>query len=100
MPPAAYALVTTFAALSVAVGGAVTWAVGPRRRTAVILPVAGAFLAFYLVGHRLGWAFGPQIRLYGFDVAIVSDLAFAVLAAVLAAAAQRAALERRARPSA
>ena len=89
MPPAAYALVATFAALSVVVGTIVARVVGPWRRSAAVLPIVGAFLAFYLVGHRLGWAFGPQIRLYGFDVAIVSDLAFATVAATVVAFAQR-----------
>jgi len=92
LPAEAYALVATFAALSVATGIAVTWLVGPRRAAAVVLPVVAAFAAFYLVGHRLGWAFGPEIGLYGFQVAIVSDLAFAIVAAGFVALAQRALL--------
>lgn len=90
MPAEAYALVATFAALSVLVGAGAAWLVGPRRLAAIILPTLAAFGALYLVGHRLGWAFGPEIELYGFSVAIVSDLAFAVAAAALAALAQRA----------
>lgn len=93
MPAQAYALVATFAVLSVVVGIAVTWVVGPRRRAAVLLPVAAAFAAFYLVGHRLGWSFGPEIELYGFQVAIVSDLAFALGAAAGLALVQRTILD-------
>jgi hypothetical protein len=100
VPAEAYALVATFAALSVVIGIAVTWVIGPRRRAAFVLPVAAAFGAFYLVGHRLGWSFGPEIELYGFQVAIVSDLVFALVAATAVALLQRAVVGTAARGAA
>ena len=93
MPVEAYALVATFAALSLVVGVGATWLVGPRRWPAIVLPTLAAFGALYLVGHRLGWSFGPEITLYGFSVAIVSDLVCAAAAAGVAALAQRAVVE-------
>jgi hypothetical protein len=92
MPPQAYALVDTFAVLSLVVGSGAAWIVGPRRVVAVVLPSLAAFGALYLVGHRLGWAFGPEVVLYGFSVALVSDLAFAIAASGATAVAQRAML--------
>lgn len=92
MPAEAYALVVTFAVLSVVVGIGVTWVVGPRRLLAIVLPTLAAFGALYLIGHRLAWSFGPEITLYGFSVAIVSDLVFATAAAAAVALAQRALL--------
>jgi hypothetical protein len=99
MPAAAYALVATFAILSVVVGIVAAWLIGPRRPLATVLPTVAAFGAFYLVGHRLGWAFGPEIELYGFQVALVSDLVFAGAAAGLAAVAQRLLVRRRTGPA-
>jgi hypothetical protein len=54
------------------------------------VPFVAAFLAFYLIGHRLGIHVGPEIGLYGFRVAIAGDLAIGFAAAVLAALAQAA----------
>lgn len=88
----AYALVTTFAVCSVLWGVLATLLFrrfgGPRRRLAVVVPIAASFLLFYLVGHKWGIAMGPMIQLYGFDVAIVSDNAFGLVAALVAAAVQ------------
>jgi hypothetical protein len=94
MPAEAYALVATFAVLSLVVGAVVAHLVGPRIPLryvplAILMPAAAAFGALYLVGHRLGWSFGPEIELYGFEVAIVSDLVFAIGAAAVAAVVQR-----------
>jgi hypothetical protein len=89
VPAAAYALVATFVALSVAIGSLMAWVVGPRRLVAIVLPTLAAFAAFYLVGHRLGWAIGPDIELYGFQVAILSDVLVAGIAAGSVAGLQR-----------
>ncbi len=89
MPVEAYGLVAFFTLVSIVVGLAAWWVVGPRRWWAALLPVASAFGLLYLVGHRLGWQFGPNVELLGFQVAIVSDLAFALLGAFGAAAVQR-----------
>lgn len=89
MPAEAYALVAMFTAVSIVVGLGAWWVVGPRRPWAAILPIAAAFGLLYLVGHRFGWQFGPNVEILGFQVAIVSDLAFALAGAVGAALAQR-----------
>jgi hypothetical protein len=103
MPPQAYALVTLFMLCSVALGVAavrvVARAGGPRGRAAYLLPIAAAFGAFYLVGHRLGLAVGPEISLFGFQVALVGDLAIGFAAALVAALAQAAAVQVSRRPA-
>jgi hypothetical protein len=96
MPPAAFALIGFFVAVAVGTGAGATALVGPRRPAAVLAPVAAAFAGLYLVGHQLGLSIGPSVRLFGFDVALVWDVAVAVGAALVAALAQRAILERRA----
>lgn len=88
MPPQAYALVTLFLTCSVLVGilavRLVARAGGPRGFAAYILPIAGGFGAFYMIGHRLGVVLGPEISLFGFRVAVIGDIAmgFAVAAVV------------------
>ena len=103
MPPQAYALVTLFMLCSVALGVAavrvVARAGGPRGRAAYPLPIAAAFGAFYLIGHRLGLAVGPEISLFGFQVALVGDLAIGFAAALVAAVAQSAAVKVSRRPA-
>ncbi|MDP2350258.1 MAG: hypothetical protein Q8M74_03775 [Chloroflexota bacterium] len=95
MPPQAYALVTLFVLCSVVLGVAavrvLALAGGPRGRAAYPLPIAAGFGAFYLVGHRLGLSIGPEIPLFGFQVALLGDLAIGFGAALLAALAQAAA---------
>jgi hypothetical protein len=92
MPPAAYALVTLFVGCSVVLGVAATRLArsigGPRRRLANVVPVLAGFGAFYLIGHRLGLSVGPKIPLFGFQVALLGDVAIGFLAALVAAAAQ------------
>ena len=93
MPPQAYALVTLFALSSIALGWLavrlVTPAFGaPHPRGSSVLPIAAAFLAFYLIGHRLGLSFGPEVSLFGFQVALFGDLAIGFAAAVAVAVVQ------------
>ena len=92
MPPQAYALVSLFLVCSVVVGAIAAWIVGrlggPRSRRAVLLPIIGAFLAFYLIGHRLGISVGPEIELFGFQVALLGDLSIGSGTALLVAAGQ------------
>jgi hypothetical protein len=92
MPPQAYALVTLFLACSILVGiVAVRLAAragGPRGRLAYVLPVLGGFAAFYLVGHRFGVALGPEVELFGFQVALVGDLLIGFAAALAVALVQ------------
>jgi hypothetical protein len=94
MPPQAYALVTLFALCSIVLGVAAVRVLarvgGPRSRAAYLPPIAAGFGAFYLVGHRLGLSIGPEISLFGFQVALLGDLAIGFGAALLAALAQAA----------
>jgi hypothetical protein len=92
MPPQAYALVALFTLCSIVLGViAVRLAAragGPRGWTAYPLPIAAAFGAFYLVGHRFGLSIGPEVSLFGFQVALLGDLALGFTAALAVAAAQ------------
>jgi hypothetical protein len=103
MPPQAYALVTLFVLCSVALGVAavrvVARAGGPKGWTAYLLPIAAGFGAFYLVGHRLGLSIGPEVSLFGFQVALIGDLAIGFAAALAAALAQAAAVRFTRRPA-
>ena len=99
MPPAAIALLVFFIGVSIVVGAAAAYAVGPRRPVAVVLPILAAFGALYIVGHRLGLDLGPQVGLFGFQVSIVWDLVVAMVAAVTVAFVQRAVLRGRAAPA-
>lgn len=99
MPPGAFALFLTFVGVAIAAGVVTTWQIGPRGARYVVLPIVAAFAALYLVGHRLGLHLGPTISLFGYDVALVFDVALALVAAGLTARLQRAVLARR-RPAA
>jgi hypothetical protein len=92
MTASVYALIGLFVVVSIISGVIAARVVGPRRPWAVVLPALAAFGALYLVGHRLFIGFGPEIPLFGFQVAILSDVAFALAAAFAAALAQRAAV--------
>jgi hypothetical protein len=100
MPPQAYALVTLFALCSVGLGWLAVRitarAGGPRARPAYVVPIAAGFLAFYLIGHKLGISLGPEVPLFGFQVALVGDLAIGFAAALLAAMLQAAVVHLRA----
>ena len=61
------------------------------------LPTMAAFGAFYLIGHRLGLAVGPEISLLGFQVALFGDLAIGFAAALVVALAQAAVVRARRR---
>jgi hypothetical protein len=102
MSPQAYALVALFVTGSVVLGlGAqrlvARVARGPRGWRAAILPSVAAFGAFYLIGHRLGLAVGPEVALFGFQVALLGDLAIGFLAALVVALLQAVAMRARRR---
>ena len=104
MPPQAFALVALFIACSVLLGiGAqrlgARVAGGPRGWRATILPIGAAFGAFYLIGHRLGLAVGPEVSLFGFQVALLGDLAIGFVAALVVALAQAAVVRARRGPA-
>ena len=92
MPPQAYALVTLVLVCSVLVGilavRLVARAGGPRGLAAYVLPVIAGFGAFYLVGHELGIVVGPEIELFGFQVALLGDVLIGFTAALVTAGAQ------------
>jgi hypothetical protein len=102
MPPGAFALVGLFTVSSVVLGVIAWWIArrppldGPRGLGGVILPSLAAFGAFYLIGHRAGISIGPELGLFGFQVALFGDVLLAAVAA-LAAAFGQAAGRRRAR---
>lgn len=104
MPAQAYALVVTFMACSIGLGFVATrllaHAGGPTRRLAYVLPMMAGFGAFYLIGHKLGISVGPEITLYGFQVALLGDLAIGLTAALLMAALQVLLLRTRSKGSA
>ena len=99
MPPQAYALVATFIACSIVMGVVATRLLarvgGPTRRTAYLLPIVAGFTAFYLIGHKLGVSVGPEVDLFGFQVALLGDLAIGFAAALLGAALQATLARRR-----
>lgn len=99
MPTQAWALVALFSLCSIVLGiVAVRIAArtgGPAGLAANVLPVLAAFGAFYVIGHRLGLAIGPEISLFGFQVALIGDLAIGFAAALVVALAQAAAVRAR-----
>lgn len=86
MPPEAYALVTLFALTSIVLGVVATRLAvrvgGPRHLLGYVLPVVAAFGAFYVIGHRLGLVVGPEIALFGFQVALLGDIVVGFAAAL------------------
>jgi hypothetical protein len=92
MPPAAFALVALFIACSVVLGVVavrlLARAGGPRGWLAYPLPIIAAFGAFYLIGHRLGLVVGPEMPLFGFQVALLGDVLLGFAAALAVAALQ------------
>lgn len=92
MPPQAYALVALFSLCSIVLGVvAVRLAAragGPRGLLAYPLPIIAAFGTLYLIGHRLGLSVGPEVTLFGFQVALLGDLAIGFAAALAVAAFQ------------
>jgi hypothetical protein len=92
MPPEAYALVALFGVCSVIVGivavRIAARAGGPRGILAYVLPVLGGFGALYLVGHRFGIVLGPEVSLFGFQVALLGDIAIGFAAALVVAVLQ------------
>jgi len=92
MPPQAYALVTLFLACSVLAGIVAVRLVaqlgGPRGRIAYVLPILGGFGAFYLIGHRFGIVIGPEVGLFGFQVALLGDILIGFAAALSVAVVQ------------
>ncbi|HET7726164.1 MAG TPA: hypothetical protein VFK54_02455 [Candidatus Limnocylindrales bacterium] len=87
MPPEAFALVGLFAVVSIVLGVGAWWIAravgGPRRMRWAVLPAAAAFGVLYVVGHRVGLVLGPEVELFGFQVALFGDIAIGGFAAVV-----------------
>ncbi|HEX2884400.1 MAG TPA: hypothetical protein VHQ42_07485 [Candidatus Limnocylindria bacterium] len=92
MPASAYALIAVFFTVSVLAGIGAARLIGPWRWWTAFLPAAGAFGSLYLVGHRWVLSIGPDVELFGWDVALPFDIAVAVATAGVVALVQRAAL--------
>jgi hypothetical protein len=97
MPPSAFALLGTFVVAATGIACAVTWLIGPRRRSAAVLPVIASVGVLGSFGHQLKAGFGPTVNLYGYDVRLTFDLGLAFVVALAVALVQRAILDRRAR---
>ncbi len=95
MPASAYALLATFVGSATAIASAVTWFIGPRRRSAAVLPVVASVAALGSVGHQMKLGFGPTVTLYGYDVRLAFDLGLALVVSLTVALVQRAMLRRR-----
>lgn len=104
MPMQAWALVTLFTLCSIGLGivgvRVAAQAGGPRGLAAYVIPVIAAFVAFYLIGHKLGLSIGPEVTLFGFQVALLGDLAIGLAAALAAAFLQAAVVRARRRSTA
>jgi hypothetical protein len=94
MPIAALALLSVFTLIALASGIGAWRAIDPRRRWGAIIPAGAAFGALYVVGHRLGWTFGPEVNLFGFDVALPWEILLAIVTATAVAWLQRAVADR------
>jgi hypothetical protein len=92
MPPSAYAIIGMFAIVSLLSGTIAAALLGPRRPAAAALPALAAFGSLYIVGHRLALSIGPEVGLFGFRISLLFDAIVALAVALLAAAAQSAAL--------
>ena len=88
MPSTAYAVIVLFSAVSVLSGVAAARVVGPRRPWTPVLPALAAFGTLYLVGHRFAISIGPTVRLFGFELSLLFDVAVAIVTSVLAALLQ------------
>ena len=89
MPASAIPLIGTFAGISLLAGLLAARVIGPRRRWAPILPGLAAFGLLYLVGHRWVVSIGPEVSLWGWEVALPFDVGVALVAAAAAGVLQR-----------
>ncbi len=89
MPASAYALVATFLVVSIVAGVVAARIVGPWSPWTPVLPALGAFAALYVVGHRWVLSIGPEVNLWGWQVALPFDALVALAVAVVIAVAQR-----------
>jgi len=89
MPASVYGLIATFAAISVVSGLVAARLVGPWRWWSPILPMLAAFGALYLIAHRWVVSIGPQVSVFGWEIALPFDTLVALATAAAVAAVQR-----------
>jgi hypothetical protein len=92
VPASAYALLVTFVLVSILSGIVAARVVGPWTWWATVLPGVAAFGLLYLVGHRWAVSIGPEMTLWGWQVALPFDVGVALAAAFVTAAIQRGAV--------
>jgi hypothetical protein len=85
VPAAAFGVLAVFTVVAIGAGLLAWWLIGSRIPLGPALPVLAAFGALYLSGHRLGLRMGPTMDLFGFQVALLFDVALAVVVALLVA---------------
>lgn len=89
MPASAYGLIAVFATVSALSGILAARVIGPWRWWAVMAPALAAFGALYMVGHRWVLSIGPQVGLFGWEVALPFDIVVAGVTAFAVALVQR-----------
>lgn len=89
MPASAYGLIAVFATVSALSGILAARVIGPWRWWAVLVPALAAFGALYMVGHRWVLSIGPQVGLFGWEVALPFDIVVAGVTAFAVALVQR-----------
>ncbi len=89
MPLAAYGVLATFMGIATGAGSLMAWLVGPRRKSALIVPVGASIVALGSVGHGARIGVGPTVNLFGFEVRFLFDTCLAFAVALCASLAQR-----------
>jgi len=81
MSSEAFALLGVFTLVCIAAGVLAWRLLLPDLAWGAVLPAAAAFAVLYLVGHRLGWTYGPTMQLFGFEVALPWEVLLALVTA-------------------
>jgi hypothetical protein len=89
VPAAAFGVLAVFTTAAIAAGLLAWWLLGTRMPLGPLLPILAAFGALYVSGHRLHLELGPTTELFGFQVALLFDLALALVVAFGVAALLR-----------
>jgi hypothetical protein len=89
MSSEAFALLGVFTMICVA-AGVIAWRLLLADLAwGALLPAATAFAVLYLIGHRLGWTYGPTVQLFGFEVALPWEVLLALVTAMAVAGLHR-----------
>ena len=82
MPATAFGVLAVFTAAAALAGLLAWWLLGSRLPLGPLLPILAAFGALYVSGHRLRVQVGPLTELFGFQVALLFDVALALVVAL------------------